>query len=431
MEKEQADIFRQQLEQKPPPYDDVQISSTSIHGSVTVIPPGIHGDRDVTTFKVEGTHVSTNKVEEKPQNVEETFENQNPVSHRIPTPEDNQNDIPPPVPAHVMSQNISQSTPPIPPPTTPPPPPPSHLSSSSQVSQSGTIPDIIRYSLEKRSTEEELVKPDVQISSTSVYASVTDIPPDIHGDREGTRMSIKQVERQNVEERFENQNPGIPTPENNTNDIPPPVPACVLSQNSPRRTPPIPPPTTPPPPPPSHLSSSSQVSQSGTIPDIIRYSLEKRSTEEELVKPDVQISSTSVYASVTDIPPDIHGDREGTRMSIKQVERQNVEETLENQNPGIPTPEDNQSDIPPPIPPPTTPSPPPPHLSSSSQVSQSGTIPDIIQSTDEELVQPGYTVPAPGQLPGSTERISGKLEHICPGILLSRVLLYVCIFLAH
>ena len=94
MEKEQADIFRQQLEQKPPPYDDVQISSTS---SVTVIPPGIHGDRYVTTFKEEGTHVSINKVEERPQNVEETFDNQNPVSHRIPIPEDNQNDIPPPV----------------------------------------------------------------------------------------------------------------------------------------------------------------------------------------------------------------------------------------------------------------------------------------------------------------------------------------------
>ena len=77
MEKEQTDIVRQQLEQKAPPYDDIQISSTSFQTSVTVIPPGIHGDRDVTTFKEEGTHVSINKVEERPQNVGEIFENQN------------------------------------------------------------------------------------------------------------------------------------------------------------------------------------------------------------------------------------------------------------------------------------------------------------------------------------------------------------------
>ena len=159
MEKEQADIIRQQLEQKPPPYEDVQISTTytSVHASVTVIPPGIHSDRDVTSFKVEGTHVS---IKHERPNVEETFENQYPG---IPTPEDNQNDIPPPVPARVFSQNSPRRTPPIPPPTTPPPPPPppSHLSSSSQVSQSGNIPDIIRYSqdeLEKGYTEEELVK---------------------------------------------------------------------------------------------------------------------------------------------------------------------------------------------------------------------------------------------------------------------------------
>ena len=100
----QADIVRLQLEQKPTPYDDIQISSTYFRTSVTVIPPGIHGDRDVITFKGEGTHVSINKVEKRPQNVGETFENQNPVSHCIPTPEDNQNDIPSPVPAHVMSQ---------------------------------------------------------------------------------------------------------------------------------------------------------------------------------------------------------------------------------------------------------------------------------------------------------------------------------------
>ena len=38
-----------------------------------------------------------NKVEKKLQNVEETFDIQNLVSHCIPTPDDNQNDIPPPV----------------------------------------------------------------------------------------------------------------------------------------------------------------------------------------------------------------------------------------------------------------------------------------------------------------------------------------------
>ena len=44
--KEQAYIARQQLEQKAPPYDDVQISTTSFQTSVTVIPP------DFTTSKV-------------------------------------------------------------------------------------------------------------------------------------------------------------------------------------------------------------------------------------------------------------------------------------------------------------------------------------------------------------------------------------------
>ena len=163
MLKEQADVFRQQLEQKPPPYDDVEISSTSFQTSVTVIPPGIHGDSDVASFKVEGTRVSIKQIE-RPQNVEETFDNQNPVSHRIPTPEDNQNDIPPPVPTRVFSQHSPRRTPPIPPPTTPPPPPPhSHLSSSSQVSQSGNIPDIIQYSqdeMEKGSTQEDIWKPE-------------------------------------------------------------------------------------------------------------------------------------------------------------------------------------------------------------------------------------------------------------------------------
>ena len=156
MEKEQADIIRQQLEQKPPPYDDVEIRSTSIQASVTVIPPGIHGDRDVTSFKLEGTRVSIKQVE-KPQNVEEAFDNQNPVSHHIPTLEDNQNDIPPPVPARVLSQNSPRRMPPIPPPTTPPPPP-SHLSSLSEVSQNGFI-EHSQHEVEKESTKEELANP--------------------------------------------------------------------------------------------------------------------------------------------------------------------------------------------------------------------------------------------------------------------------------
>ena len=156
MPKEQADISRQQLEQKPPTYEDVKISSTSFQTSVTVTPPGIHGDGYVTTFKEEGTRVSINKVEERPQNVEE---NQNPVYHCIPTLEVNQNDIPPPVPAHVLSQNSPWRTPPIPPPTTPPLHPPSHLSSSSQVSQSGNTPDIIQYSQDEME-KEEMLKPE-------------------------------------------------------------------------------------------------------------------------------------------------------------------------------------------------------------------------------------------------------------------------------
>ena len=118
MTKDQADIMRQQLEQKPPPNDDVEISSSSFQTSVTVIPPGIHGD---STFKEERIRLSINKVEERPQNIEESFENQNPVSHCIPTPEDNQNDIPPPVPARVLLQTSPRRTPPILPPTTPTP----------------------------------------------------------------------------------------------------------------------------------------------------------------------------------------------------------------------------------------------------------------------------------------------------------------------
>ena len=58
MDKKQADIIRQQLEHKPPD-EDVQIISTrSFQTSVTVIPPGIHSDREVTIFKVEGTDIT-------------------------------------------------------------------------------------------------------------------------------------------------------------------------------------------------------------------------------------------------------------------------------------------------------------------------------------------------------------------------------------
>ena len=77
--------------------------------------------------------MSINKVEK-----EETFDNQNPVSHCIPTPDDNQNDIHPPVSGH---EYIPRRTPPIHPLTTPLLSP-SHLSSSSQVSRSGNVPDI-------------------------------------------------------------------------------------------------------------------------------------------------------------------------------------------------------------------------------------------------------------------------------------------------
>ena len=80
----------------------------------------------------------------------------------------------------------------------------------------------------------------------------------------------------------ENKNPDTSTPEDNKNDIP----LRELSQTSPKRTPSITPPTTPPPP--SNLSSSSQVSQSGNIPDKIRYpqdEFKKGSTKEELVNP--------------------------------------------------------------------------------------------------------------------------------------------------
>ena len=58
MNKEQADIIRQRLEQKPPPDDVKMCSARSFQTSVTVIPPGIHGDREVTIFKVEGTDIT-------------------------------------------------------------------------------------------------------------------------------------------------------------------------------------------------------------------------------------------------------------------------------------------------------------------------------------------------------------------------------------
>ena len=255
MAKEQADIIRQQLEQKAPPYDDVQISSTSFQ--TNVIPPGIHGDRDVTTYKEEGTRVSINKVEEKPQNEEKTFENQSSVSHRIPTPEDNQNDIPPPPPGICGDRDVTT------------------------FKEEGTRVSINKVE-EKPQNEEKTFENQSSVSHRipTPEDNQNDIPPPppgIRGDRdvttfkeEGARVSINKVEEklQNEEEAFENQSSVshcIPPLEDYQNDIPPPVPAC---ENSPRRTPPIPPPTPPPPPPPYHLSSSSQVSQSGNIPDI-------------------------------------------------------------------------------------------------------------------------------------------------------------------
>ena len=52
MEKEQAYIAHQQLEQKAPPYDDVQISTTSFQPvSLLYLLVSMHGDRDFTTSK--------------------------------------------------------------------------------------------------------------------------------------------------------------------------------------------------------------------------------------------------------------------------------------------------------------------------------------------------------------------------------------------
>ena len=130
MEKEQAYIARQKLEQKAPPYDDVQISTSF------VIPPGIHGDRNVTTFKEEGTRVSITKLRKnykmlkKHMIIKILFLTVSMIIRMISL-----------LQYQVVNIYNLRRTPPIPP-TTTPPPSPSHLSSSSQVSHIGNIPDI-------------------------------------------------------------------------------------------------------------------------------------------------------------------------------------------------------------------------------------------------------------------------------------------------
>ena len=129
MEKEQAYIARQKLEQKAPPYDDVQISTSF------VIPPGIHGDRNVTTFKEEGTRVSITKLRKnykmlkKHMIIKILFLTVSMIIRMISL-----------LQYQVVNIYNLRRTPPIPPTTTPPPP--FHLFSSSQVSHSGNIPDI-------------------------------------------------------------------------------------------------------------------------------------------------------------------------------------------------------------------------------------------------------------------------------------------------
>ena len=85
--------------------------------------------------------------QERPQNVEETFDDQNPVSHCVPTPEDNQNDIPPSVPACILPQ----TTPPITPTNTPHFPPTESLP----------------VEMENRSSQKELVNSKLQIPQVS------------------------------------------------------------------------------------------------------------------------------------------------------------------------------------------------------------------------------------------------------------------------
>ena len=133
MEKEQAYIARQKLEQKAPPYDDVQISTSF------VIPPGIHGDRNVTTFKEEGTRVSITKLRKNYKMLKKhliikilflTVSLHLMIIRMISL-----------LQYQVVNIYNLRRTPPIPP-TTTPPPSPFHLFSSSQVSHSGNIPDI-------------------------------------------------------------------------------------------------------------------------------------------------------------------------------------------------------------------------------------------------------------------------------------------------
>ena len=129
------------LQQKPNPvYADLAVTKSK----KGPIPPA---PEDVVVY------AKLMEKEQVSQNVEETFGNQNPVSHRIPTPEDNQNDIPPPVAARILSQNSPQRTPPIPPTNTPTFPPTESLP----------------VEMENRSSQKEIhvVNPRLQIPQVS------------------------------------------------------------------------------------------------------------------------------------------------------------------------------------------------------------------------------------------------------------------------
>ena len=132
MKKEQADIVRQQLQQKPISYELVEINNTSSNQpSVIAIPPTISEDKDVTNFEFNGS-----PRQERQQKVEQIYDKLNPA---VPTPEDSQ-----------------KWTPPIPPPPSPPPPPPPLPSSQND--------NIIQYpqdKMEKGSSQEDIIKPQV------------------------------------------------------------------------------------------------------------------------------------------------------------------------------------------------------------------------------------------------------------------------------
>ena len=84
MEKEQADIIRQQLQQKIIPYELVEINNTSNQPNVIAIPPTISEDKGVTNLEFNGS-----PRQERQQKVEQIYDklNRNPA---VPTPENSQ-----------------------------------------------------------------------------------------------------------------------------------------------------------------------------------------------------------------------------------------------------------------------------------------------------------------------------------------------------